>query len=57
MVRTLELVEDEMIRCLGLMGVTSIAELDSSFLRPAMPVAPPDVFSAFPLLRLPEQRY
>ncbi len=56
-VRTLELVEDEMIRCLGLMGVTSIAELDSSFLRPAMPVTPPDVFSAFPLLRLPEQRY
>ena len=56
-VRALELIEDEMIRCLGLMGATSLAELNPGYLKPAVPVEKPDVFSAFPLLRLPEQRY
>jgi glycolate oxidase len=55
--RALELIEDEMTRDLGLLGVTSLAELDQSYVKAAAPVTPPDVFSAFPLLRLPEQRY
>ena len=34
-VRMLELLEDEVLRCLGLLGVTSFAELDKSCLHPA----------------------
>lgn len=56
-IRAFELIEDEMVRTMGLLGVTTVAELNPGYLRPAMPVVPPDVFSAFPLLRLPEQRY
>ena len=33
--RMLELLEDEVIRCLGLLGVTSLAELDKSYLHAA----------------------
>ena len=49
--RMLELLEDEVIRCLGLLGVTNFAELDKSYLHPASPTHLPTVFSAFPLLR------
>ena len=35
-VRMLELLEDEVIRCLGLLGVTSFAELDKSYLHAAI---------------------
>src|ERR1700752_602046 len=49
-VRMLELLEDEVIRCLGLLGVTSLGELNKSYLHAATPTNPPDVFSAFPLL-------
>jgi glycolate oxidase len=55
--RAFELLEDELTRDLGLMGVNSVAELNPGFVRPAAPVAAPDVFGGFPLLRLPEQRY
>ncbi len=55
--RMLELVEDEVIRCLGLLGVTSFAELDKSYLHAATPANLPDVFSAFPLLDLEPYRY
>jgi len=53
LVRTLELLEEEVRVCLGLLGVTSYAELTSAHLAPALPVNPPDTFSAFPLLTLP----
>jgi isopentenyl diphosphate isomerase/L-lactate dehydrogenase-like FMN-dependent dehydrogenase len=56
-VRMLELIEDEVQRCLGLLGVTSFAELDRSYLRPAAPANPPHVLSAFPLLKIEDYRY
>ena len=56
-VRMLELLEDEVIRTLGLLGVTSFAELDKSFLHPATATNMPDVFSAFPLLHIEPYRY
>jgi isopentenyl diphosphate isomerase/L-lactate dehydrogenase-like FMN-dependent dehydrogenase len=55
--RMLELLEDEVIRCLGLLGVTSFAELDKSYLHAATPANPPHVFSAFPLLDIEPYRY
>jgi isopentenyl diphosphate isomerase/L-lactate dehydrogenase-like FMN-dependent dehydrogenase len=56
-VRLLELLEDEVQRCLGLLGVTRFAELDRSYLHPAMPANPPHVLSAFPLLKIDDYRY
>ena len=56
-VRLLELLEDEAQRCLGLLGVTSFAELDRSYVRPAAPANPPHVLSAFPLLQIEDYRY
>lgn len=48
--RVLEILEDEIVRTLGQLGVTSFAELDASYLHPAAPVRLPHVHSAFPLL-------
>ena len=56
-VRMLELLEDEVRRCLGLLGVNSFAELDTSYLQQAAPTNPPSVFSAFPLLEIAPYRY
>jgi isopentenyl diphosphate isomerase/L-lactate dehydrogenase-like FMN-dependent dehydrogenase len=56
-VRLLELLEDEVQRCLGLLGVTSFADLDRSYVRPAAPANPPHVLSAFPLLKIEDYRY
>jgi len=56
-VRMLELLEDEVVRCLGLLGVRSFAELDKSHLHPATPTHPPHVLSAFPLLDIEPYRY
>ena len=50
LVRVLELLEDEIRICLGLLGVRRFAELDTSYLHRAEPVAAPRVFSAFPLM-------
>ncbi len=50
LVRALELLEDEVRICLGLLGVTSFAELTPKHLAVAAPVGEPGVFSAFPLL-------
>src|SRR6266403_2179787 len=55
--RMLELLEDEAIRCLGLLGVTSFSELDKSYMHAATPANLPDVFSAFPLLEIEPYRY
>ena len=57
MVRLLELLEDEVTRCLGLLGVATFAELDASYLHPAEPVSSPHVLSAFPLLKIEDHRY
>jgi isopentenyl diphosphate isomerase/L-lactate dehydrogenase-like FMN-dependent dehydrogenase len=56
-VRMLELLEDEVIRCLGLLGVRNFAELDKSYLHAASPTNLPHVFSAFPLLDIEPYRY
>jgi len=56
-VRMLELLEDEVQRCLGLLGVNNFAELDKSYLHAAAPTNLPDVFSAFPLLEIAPYRY
>ncbi len=53
LVRALELLEDEIRICLGLLGVTSFAELTPRHVVPAPAVTLPDTFSAFPHLRLP----
>src|SRR5450631_3487802 len=55
--RLLELLEDEVIRTLGLLGVTSFAELGKSMLHSATPTNLPHVFSAFPLLDIEPYRY
>ena len=55
--RMLELLEDEVIRCLGLLGVTSFSDIDGTCLRPAIPTNAPSVFSAFPLLDIEPYRY
>ncbi len=57
LVRMLEILEDEVQRCLGLLGVTKFAELDRSYLHAAPPVTAPHVFSAFPLLKIDDYRY
>jgi glycolate oxidase len=56
-VRLLELLEDEVQRCLGLLGAVSFGALDRSFLHPAAPVNVPHVLSAFPLLKIEDYRY
>lgn len=53
LVRALELLEDEIRICLGLLGATSFAELTPQHVVPAAAVTLPDTFSAFPHLRLP----
>jgi glycolate oxidase len=55
--RMLELLEDEVIRALGLLGVTSFAELNASYLHPATATTMPGVFSAFPLADIEPYRY
>jgi len=48
--RVLELLEDEVQTCLGLLGAPSFAAVDRRQLHPVEPVTPPHVHSAFPLL-------
>jgi glycolate oxidase len=55
--RMLELLEDEVIRCLGLLGVKNFAELDKSYVTSASPTHLPTVFSAYPLLHIEPYHY
>lgn len=55
--RMLELLEDEIRRCLGLLGVTAFAALDRTYLQAAAPTNAPHVLSAFPLLTIDDYRY
>ena len=48
LVRALEILEDEIRICLGLLGVTSFAELTPAHVTTAPAVGMPDIFSAFP---------
>jgi isopentenyl diphosphate isomerase/L-lactate dehydrogenase-like FMN-dependent dehydrogenase len=56
-VRVLELLEEEIRLCLGLLGVTRFAALDKSYLCPAKPVTAPTAHSAWPLLDFPRDSY
>ena len=55
--RVIELLEEEMREVMGLLGVTSLKQLDRSYLHAAMPTNLPGVHSAFPLLNLEDQGY
>jgi isopentenyl diphosphate isomerase/L-lactate dehydrogenase-like FMN-dependent dehydrogenase len=55
--RLLELLEDEVQRTMGLMGVQTFAELNKSYLHAAMLANVPHVLSAFPLLDVAQYRY
>jgi isopentenyl diphosphate isomerase/L-lactate dehydrogenase-like FMN-dependent dehydrogenase len=57
LVRMLEILDDEVRRCLGLMGVTKFSALDGSYLAVAPSTTPPHALSAFPLLRIEDYRY
>ena len=46
--RVLEILEDEMRSAMGLLGITSLDELDASYLRRAEAVNPPHEMSAWP---------
>ena len=53
-IRMLELLEAEIRTTMGLMGVTSLAELNPSWVRPATPVRPASQTNTYPLFE--EQR-
>jgi len=52
-VRVMEILEEEIRICMGLLGVNKLSELDKSYVCAARPVATPSVHSAFPLLDVP----
>ena len=55
--RVVELLEEEVVECLGLLGLSCFAKLDRSYLRAVEAVTEPHVHSAFPLLTLPKHFY
>ena len=54
MVRVLEILDEEMRVSMGLLGVTSVDQLNTSYLRPAHPTTPPHEMSAW--VNLPGNR-
>jgi len=48
--RVVELLEEEMKEVMGLLGVTSLKQLDKSYITQGMPTNPAHVHSAFPLI-------
>ena len=55
--RVIELLEEEMKEVMGLLGVTSLKQLDKSYLSAGSPTNLPGVHSAFPLLNLSDEGY
>jgi glycolate oxidase len=55
--RVIELLEEEMREVMGLLGVTSLAQLDKSYIARSMPTNLTGVHSAFPLLNLHDEGY
>jgi len=55
--RMLQILESEVHEVLGLLGVTSFGQLDTSYLHPVAPIVPPHVHSAFPLTNLTDPGY
>ena len=56
-VRLFEILEDEIRICLSLLGVTSYAQLDKSYVRQTRTPLAPHVHSVFPHLNLPKEHY
>jgi isopentenyl diphosphate isomerase/L-lactate dehydrogenase-like FMN-dependent dehydrogenase len=56
-IRLLEILEEEIVCSLALLGVRCFGELDGSYVRPAAAVTMPHVHSAFPLLNLDDPGY
>ncbi|KWV54786.1 alpha-hydroxy-acid oxidizing enzyme [Rhizobium altiplani] len=54
-VRMLELIEDEMLRSMALLGVSAVGALDRSYLHQAVSVTVPSALSAFPLIDLSQE--
>jgi isopentenyl diphosphate isomerase/L-lactate dehydrogenase-like FMN-dependent dehydrogenase len=57
LVRVLEILEQEVRTCLGLLGVNTWAELDRSYLHAAPPVGDRSTLGGFPLLSLDEASF
>jgi glycolate oxidase len=57
LLRVLELLEEEILICFGLMGVNNWAELDTSYLCKAEPVTAPHVFSQHPMVAFEPHPY
>jgi glycolate oxidase len=57
LVKTLELLEREVIVSMGLLGVTSLSQLGPQHLCAGAPANAPHVLSAFPLLKIEDYRY
>ena len=57
LVRMLEILETEILSCMGLLGVQHLSELSRAYLRAAPVVTDPRVFSSFPLLTFEEQSF
>lgn len=57
LVRVLELLEEEMTICLGLLGLTGLKDVDERCIEAAEAVNDPHIASAFPLLDLHRHRY
>jgi isopentenyl diphosphate isomerase/L-lactate dehydrogenase-like FMN-dependent dehydrogenase len=55
--RVLELLQSEIVRTMRLLGITTLAELDPSYVRAAPPVRTPHALSAFPYLDAPDDKY
>jgi glycolate oxidase len=56
-VRMLEILQDEVRICMGLLGVNTLGELNPSYLQPGSPAGPSNVLSAFPHLSLDEKAF
>jgi glycolate oxidase len=50
-VRMLEIMEDEIRNCMGLLGVTSFSELTREYIEPATPLGRVGLDSVFPLIK------
>ena len=56
-VRMLEILQDEVRICMGLLGVNALSELNPSYLQVASPSGVSSVLSAFPHLSLDEKAF
>jgi glycolate oxidase len=56
-VRMLEILQDEVRICMGLLGVNALSELNPSYLQAASPSGVSSVLSAFPHLSLDEKAF